>query len=101
MTYKPQGHSSVSPYLVVDGAARTIEFLKRVFDATEVMVIAAPGGAVHHGEVRIDDSVVMLADGGGTRRAAGMTDGPRLIVRYARDGGLLTISIRCPLGSFT
>jgi len=62
--YKPEGHTSVSPYLVVDGAASTIEFLKRVFDATELMRIPAPGDTVMHAAVRIDDSVVMLADGG-------------------------------------
>src|SRR5688572_20876496 len=63
MPYKPPGHTSVSPYLTCDGAARTIEFLVRVFDAVELMRIPNDRGGVMHAEVRIDDSVVMLSDG--------------------------------------
>ena len=63
MSYKPDGHTSVAPYLVVDGATRTIDFLKRVFGAAEVVSIPSPGGGVLHAEVRIDDTVVMLSDG--------------------------------------
>jgi len=60
--YKPAGYSSVSPYLIVNGAARTIEFLKQVFGATELRKYADDSGRVMHAEVRIDDTVVMLAD---------------------------------------
>jgi uncharacterized glyoxalase superfamily protein PhnB len=60
--YKPSGHTSVSPYLVVNGASTTIEFLKRVFDALELSRVEGDAGAVRHAEVRIDDTVVMLAD---------------------------------------
>ena len=63
-THKPQGYTSVAPYLVVDGAAATIDFLVRVFGATELRRFPAPDGKVMHAEVRIDDTVVMLADGG-------------------------------------
>ncbi len=61
---KPEGYSSVSPYLVVDGAQRVIEFLKQTFDATELRRYDKPDGSVMHAEVRIDDTVVMLGDGG-------------------------------------
>ncbi len=64
MSYKPEGYTSVAPYLVVDGAARTIDFLVQVFGAQELHRYGAPGGGVMHAEVRIDDTVVMLADGG-------------------------------------
>jgi uncharacterized glyoxalase superfamily protein PhnB len=64
-SYKPSGHSSVSPYLMVRGASGTIEFLRTVFGGVELMRVADDDGAIHHAEVRIDDSVVMLADGGG------------------------------------
>ncbi len=60
--YKPQSYNSVSPYLIVDGAAAAIDFLVRVFDAVELSRIPGEGGRVMHAEVRIDDSVVMLAD---------------------------------------
>jgi PhnB protein len=62
--HKPEGYPSVSPYLVVDGASRTIEFLVRTFGAVELRRFPDPSGKVMHAEVRIDDSVVMIADGG-------------------------------------
>jgi len=34
-SYKPQAYSSVSPYLIVDGASGTIDFLVQVFDADD------------------------------------------------------------------
>lgn len=64
MSYKPEGYTSVAPYLVVDGAERTIDFLVRVFGAVELRRYADPAGGIRHAEVRIDDTVVMLADGG-------------------------------------
>jgi PhnB protein len=60
--YKPSGYNSVSPYLVVNGAQATIDFLKRVFGATELRKFSGEGGKLHHAEVRIDDTVIMLAD---------------------------------------
>ena len=80
MTYKPEGHSSVSPYLTCDGAARTIEFLVRVFDAVELMRIPNDRGGVMHAEMRIDDSVVMLSDG-----AAGFPPTPSNVHVYVPD----------------
>lgn len=65
MSWKPAGYTSVAPYLVVDGAERTIDFLARVFGAQALRRFDAPGGGIMHAEVRIDDTVVMLADGGG------------------------------------
>ena len=62
---KPHGYSSVSPYLVVGGAQRVIDFLKQVFGATELRRYDMPDGSIMHAEVRIDDTVVMIADGGG------------------------------------
>ncbi len=62
-SHKPDGYTSVAPYLVVDGASRTIDFLTRVFDAEELRRFPGEDGRVMHAEVRIDDTVVMLADG--------------------------------------
>jgi PhnB protein len=61
-THKSAGYSTVSPYLIVDGANRTIEFLQRVFGATELRRFPDPSGRIRHAEVRIDDSVLMVAD---------------------------------------
>lgn len=60
--YKPEGYNSASPYLIVDGAAGTIDFLKRVFGATELRRYPDETGKLRHAEVRIDDTVIMLAD---------------------------------------
>ncbi len=61
--HKPQGYSTVSPYLIVSDASRTIDFLVRVFDAVELRRFPGASGKLMHAEVRIDDTVVMLADG--------------------------------------
>ena len=58
----PDGYHSVTPYLIVDGAARAIDFYKRAFGAKELMRIPAPGERVGHAEIKIGDSVIMLAD---------------------------------------
>ena len=59
---RPDGYHAVTPYLVVNAAATLIDFLKHVFNAQEVMRLAAPEGRIGHAEVRIGDSVVMLGD---------------------------------------
>lgn len=59
---KPDGYTTVSPYLVVDEAAQAIDFYSRVLGATERMRMAAPGGNIGHAELQLGDSVVMLAD---------------------------------------
>ncbi len=62
MSYKPDGYTSVAPYLTVNGAQDTIDFLVRVFGAETLRMIPGSKGTVAHGEVRIDDTVVMLTD---------------------------------------
>ncbi len=62
-SYKPTGYNSASPYLIVDGAARTIDFLARAFGAVELRRFPDESGKLMHAEVRLDDTVVMLADG--------------------------------------
>jgi uncharacterized glyoxalase superfamily protein PhnB len=61
--YKPNNYNSVSPYLIVNGAGATIEFLVKVFDAVELRRFPNEAGKIMHAEVRLDDTVVMLADG--------------------------------------
>ncbi len=58
----PDNYHRVTPYLVVDGAAEAIDFYKRVFGATEQMRMPTPENKIGHAEIRIGDSVVMLAD---------------------------------------
>ena len=61
-SHKPEGYSTVSPYLIVDGASETIEFLVRVFDGVPLRRFADESGKLVHAEVRIDDTVLMVAD---------------------------------------
>jgi PhnB protein len=59
----PDGYHSITPYLIIRGAARAIDFYKQAFGATECLRI--PGrdpNQVGHAELRIGNSVVMLAD---------------------------------------
>jgi PhnB protein len=58
----PDGYHSVTPYLIVDGGAKAIDFYKRVFGATERMRMPGPGGKVGHAELTIGDATIMLAD---------------------------------------
>jgi PhnB protein len=58
----PQGHNRVSPYLIVDGAARALDFYAKAFGAVELFRHVAPNGKVGHAEVRIGDTVIMIAD---------------------------------------
>lgn len=61
--YKPSDYTSVAPYLIVDGASATIDFLVKVFGAVELRRFPDDKGKLRHAEVRIDDTVVMIADG--------------------------------------
>ena len=62
MAFKPENYNSVSPYLTVNGAHATIDFLVKVFGATSLRSIPRETGKLAHGEVRIDDSVLMFSD---------------------------------------
>jgi PhnB protein len=61
----PDGYHAVTPYLVVDGASKLIDFLKGTFGATELFRMPAPGDRVGHAEVKIGDSNIMIADNTG------------------------------------
>jgi len=58
----PEGYHSITPYLIIRGAARAIEFYKKAFGATELFRFSAPGGKIGHAEIKIGDSPIMLAD---------------------------------------
>lgn len=58
----PDGYHSVTPYLIVRGGAQAIDFYKKAFGAEELLRMPTPDGKICHSEVKIGDSVVMLAD---------------------------------------
>jgi PhnB protein len=57
----PEGYHSVTPYLTVDDARAALDFYKAAFGATEITRMEM-GGKIGHAEIRIGDSIIMLAD---------------------------------------
>jgi PhnB protein len=57
----PEGYQSVTPYIIVDGAAEAIRFYEKAFGATEVARFPM-GDKIGHAEIKIGDSLIMLAD---------------------------------------
>jgi len=64
----PRGYHTVTPYLVVAGVAKLIEFLKKAFDAKEKERMTRPDGTIGHAEVKIGDSIVMMGDAMGDHK---------------------------------
>jgi PhnB protein len=58
----PDGYERITPYLIVKGADRAIEFYKKAFGASERMRMEGPNGTIGHAEIEIDGSAIMLAD---------------------------------------
>ena len=58
----PDGYHTVTPYLVLKGAARAIDFYKQAFGATELLRMPRPDGTLGHAEIKIGTSPIMLAD---------------------------------------
>ena len=82
VNYIPKGYNSVTPYLVIKGAARAIEYYKKVFGATVVLRMDGPGGHVGHAELQIGSSRIMLAD-----------ENPQMGYRSAETIGASTVSL--------
>lgn len=86
----PKGFHSVTPYLVVKGAAKAIDYYKKVFSATEVFRMAGPDGKVGHAELQIGDSRIMLGEenpamGEGHTSAASLGATPVSLYLYVPD----------------
>ena len=58
----PEGYHSVTPYLILEDAARALEIYKKALGAVELLRMPAPGGRIGHAEIKIGDSPIMLAD---------------------------------------
>jgi PhnB protein len=77
----PEGFHTVTPYLVVPGVARLINFLKQAFDAEETIRAAREDGSISHAAVRIGDSMVEMGEASGDWKA--MPAGLHLYVKNA------------------
>ena len=58
----PDGYHTVTPYMIVKGAAEAIEFYQKAFGAETILRVDAPGGKVGHAEIQIGNSRIMMAD---------------------------------------
>lgn len=58
----PEGYHSITPYLIVKGADKALEFYKKAFGAEEIFRIPTPEGKIGHCEFQIGDSRIMMAD---------------------------------------
>lgn len=58
----PDGYHSVTPYLIISGAEKAIDFYKEAFGAEEKVRMTAEDGKIAHAEIMIGDSTIMLAD---------------------------------------
>ena len=61
----PDGYHTVTPVLMVNNAAKLIDFLKQAFGARERERYADPDGKILHAEVTLGDSIVQLSDATG------------------------------------
>jgi PhnB protein len=87
VSYIPKDYNSVTPYLIVKGAAKAIDYYKKVFGATETVRMNGPEGKVGHAELKIGNSRIMLADenpsmGQGHTSAASMGGSPVSLYVY-------------------
>ena len=61
-TFKPEGYNSVSPYFIINGAQKMIDFLMKLFNAKELRRFDLADNSIMHAEIQVDDSVIMLSD---------------------------------------
>lgn len=58
----PDGYHTVTPYLIVRGAAQAMDFYARAFGASETLRLTGPKGSIVHAELRIGNSPIMLGE---------------------------------------
>ena len=63
--YKPESYPDMSPYLVVDDAQATLDFVEQVFRAEPLRIFRSENGSIMHAEARIGDSVIMIGQNSG------------------------------------
>lgn len=66
----PANYRRVTPCLVVQGAAKALEFYAQAFGASERMRSASPYGSIAHAEIEIGDSVIIVEDANPQRGTA-------------------------------
>jgi uncharacterized glyoxalase superfamily protein PhnB len=62
--WKPEGYSSLSPYLITNNAQAVIDFARATLNATPLRRYEHPDGSIMHAELDVDGTVVMLGQAG-------------------------------------
>jgi PhnB protein len=60
--YRPDGYTSLTPFLCIDGAAAAIDFYTSVFGAGVVTRHDLPDGKVAHAELQFESGRLQLSD---------------------------------------
>jgi PhnB protein len=82
----PAGHSTVTPHLILDDAARAIDWYKHALGAEEVTRAVGPDGKIMHAEIRVGNSLIMLNDEmGGGKSAKTLGASPTSLWLYVED----------------
>lgn len=84
----PSGFHTVTAHLTVKDGNQAIDFYKRAFGAQELMRMAMPDGALMHAEIKIGDSILMLAGenpGGPNKSPATLGGSPVTLNLYVTD----------------
>ena len=84
----PDGYHTVTPHLVITGAAKALDWYKKAFGATEIARKPGPDGRLMHAEMKIGDSRIMLADSFpeyGSKSPLDLGSSPVVITLYVED----------------
>jgi len=82
----PEGHHTVTPHLILDNAAKAIEWYRQALGAEEVTRAVGPDGRIMHAEIRIGDSLIMLNDEmGGGKSPKAIGGSPASLWLYVED----------------
>ncbi|MBW7906690.1 MAG: VOC family protein [Phycisphaerae bacterium] len=87
----PAGHEGLIPHLVVDNAAKALEFYKKAFGAEPIMAMPAPDGRIMHAEFTVGGRPIYLCDdfpeycGGQPKTPTALKASPVTIHQYVRD----------------
>jgi PhnB protein len=82
----PEGHHTVTPHLIMNDAAKALDWYKKALGAEEVARAPGPDGRIMHAEIRIGDSLIMLNDEmGGAKSAKAFGGSPVSLWIYVED----------------
>ena len=85
-TSVPSGYHTVTPHLIMDDAAKAIDWYKKALGAEEVARALGPDGKIMHAEIRVGDSLIMLNDEmGGAKSAKAFGGSPASLWVYVAD----------------